>query len=692
MKRIRIFAAVLALFCAAPALAQQIGTYPPANTPLLGTEQMVGNQAASYPCVACTKTITPSMIAGYTASLAAPFSILYNNNGVIAGLIPSATGQYCLDWWNLDAAPALVTCTGGGGMVYPGAGIPNSTGTAWGTSYSTTGSGNVVLSTSPTLITPALGTPSAIVLTNATGLPLSGLTGLGTGVGAALGVNTGSAGSFVVNGGALGTPSSGVGTNITGVDAASVGGFTLPCTVPSLVTGDYLTNDGTTCSWSAVSGSGVTLQTNGTNNLSQTTLNLVNGGGLTFTNTSGGNVTASVNAVPRIVTTSTDTISCTNDNNGAITYDYTAGTVAVTLPQATGSCGNGFGFTVQNMTGSGGAVTFTTTTSTINGSSSPFSVGTNSGASFISEGGNWYVFACTACSSGGGATENVQSFTANGTWNKPTGSPQLTKVTCTGGGAGGGSGAFEPSGTEANGGSGGGGGSQLTRLFQTSALPSSVTVTIGTGGNGGTAVTAAGPGTNGVTGGNTTFGTYLTAYGGVYGPGGNTAAANNGGGGAGLLNHAIMCNANGNSASPNPPGCAEGGAAGGGNGTTGGAGNNGGSSVYGAAGGGSGGSLATSPVASAGGNGGASQSSTGGAGGSASAGGVGSQVAYDSGSGGGGGASALTGAAFAGGAGIAGSGGGGGGAGCSSGGSCSATSSGAGGAGGNGFCVVITTY
>jgi len=33
-----------------------------------------------------------------------------------------------------------------------------------------TGSGNNVLSTSPTLVTPALGTPSAIVLTNATGL------------------------------------------------------------------------------------------------------------------------------------------------------------------------------------------------------------------------------------------------------------------------------------------------------------------------------------------------------------------------------------------------------------------------------------------------------------------------------------------------------------------------------------------
>ena len=40
-------------------------------------------------------------------------------------------------------------------MVYPGAGIANSTGSAWGTSYSTTGSGTVVaLATSPSLTTP----------------------------------------------------------------------------------------------------------------------------------------------------------------------------------------------------------------------------------------------------------------------------------------------------------------------------------------------------------------------------------------------------------------------------------------------------------------------------------------------------------------------------------------------------------
>ena len=45
----------------------------------------------------------------------------------------------------------------GGSMVYPGAGIPNSTGSAWDTSYSTTGSGTVVaLATSAALTTPAI--------------------------------------------------------------------------------------------------------------------------------------------------------------------------------------------------------------------------------------------------------------------------------------------------------------------------------------------------------------------------------------------------------------------------------------------------------------------------------------------------------------------------------------------------------
>src|SRR6185312_10728767 len=102
-----------------------------------------------------------------------------------------------------------------------------------------TGSGLLVFSTSPTLITPALGTPSAAVLTNATGLPISsGVSGLGTGMATFLATPTsanliatvtdetgtgalvfGTSPTLVTP--ALGTPSAVVLTNATGLPIAT---------------------------------------------------------------------------------------------------------------------------------------------------------------------------------------------------------------------------------------------------------------------------------------------------------------------------------------------------------------------------------------------------------------------------------------------------------------------------------------
>ena len=60
---------------------------------------------------------------------------------------------------------------------------------------------------------------------NTTVTPAVGsITGLGTGVATALGVNVGSSGAFVVNGGALGTPSSGTVTNLTGTASINING------------------------------------------------------------------------------------------------------------------------------------------------------------------------------------------------------------------------------------------------------------------------------------------------------------------------------------------------------------------------------------------------------------------------------------------------------------------------------------
>ena len=79
--------------------------------------------------------------------------------------------------------------------------------------YTITGSGNVAMSTSPTFVTPVLGTPTSVTLTNGTGLPIStGVSGLGTGVGAALGVAVSGSGAICL---ASGSACTGGGSNIT---------------------------------------------------------------------------------------------------------------------------------------------------------------------------------------------------------------------------------------------------------------------------------------------------------------------------------------------------------------------------------------------------------------------------------------------------------------------------------------------
>jgi len=172
-----------------------------------------------------------------------------------------------------------------------------------------TGTGSLVFATSPTLVTPALGTPTSGVATNLTGLPLTtGVTGL----------------LPVANGGtATATPSIVAGTNITVTGTwpnqtiAASGGSgsvtSVAATVPSLfsISGSPITTSGTlamTYSGTALpvvnGGTGQTSYTDGQLLIGNTTGNtltkatLTAGSGVTITNGSGAITIAASGATP----------------------------------------------------------------------------------------------------------------------------------------------------------------------------------------------------------------------------------------------------------------------------------------------------------------------------------------------------------------------------------------------------------
>lgn len=332
-------------------------------------------------------------------------SILYGNGAGGFSNVTIGSG--------LSFSTGTLTATGGGGSPPGGSNTQcqyNASGSFGGISGCTSNGTSVTL-TSPTFITPALGTPASGVLTNATGYTVGNLAGLGSGVATALGAGANATGGVctVGGGGCVGGGPAGSagqlqfnsagsfgaagGTNCNGTACTFTGAILAGTTTVSSFTNQMFYADGSSHLAALTVGTGLLLSGSVlSNTVSPVSLTTASSNIALSPSTITGTGTINATYPIRSVSGTTDAINCSSDGGKLVVYTN-AGTKAVTVPQATGSCGAGASFDVQNP--GAGTATFTPTISTVNGGAT-LTVAQNRGCTFVSDGTAWQVGQCTA--------------------------------------------------------------------------------------------------------------------------------------------------------------------------------------------------------------------------------------------------------------------------------------------------------